>query len=178
MYTDKMQYQNALQLCLYVFSASGYGRCSVDEYRGCSSALFPDHDTKFESDQFTKITDAPNIIPTPPALVPYPVSAVSEACKCLGIPASDFSTRTATTTATTTTTLCPIPTTCGNEGVQWAYYQDSRIPFNSITCSGAYTWTVEEIKEMTPSYNSATTYLFLESTDSTDISIYGSTGTF
>lgn len=31
---------------------------------------------------------------------------------------------------------------------------------------------------MTPSYNSATTYLFLESTGSTDISIYGSTRTF
>ncbi|KAJ5548525.1 hypothetical protein N7513_005759 [Penicillium frequentans] len=125
-----------------------------------------------------QITDAPNIIPTPPDLLPYPVSAISQACKCLGIPASDFTTRTATTTATTTTTLCPIPTTCGNQGVQWAYYQDSGIPFNSITCSGAYTWTVEEIKDMTPYYNSATTYLFLESTGSSDISIYGSTKTF
>ncbi|KAJ5921025.1 hypothetical protein N7466_009351 [Penicillium verhagenii] len=126
----------------------------------------------------SQITDAPQVS-TPPALLPYPASAISQACKCLNIPASDITTHTSTKTATTTTTLCPIPTTCGNEGVQWAYYQDNGIPLNTAVCSGsAYTWTPEEIKDMTPSYTSTTTYLFLDSTGSTDISIYGSTETF
>ncbi|KAJ5807814.1 hypothetical protein N7474_009083 [Penicillium riverlandense] len=126
-----------------------------------------------------QITAAPEILPTPAALLPYPSSEISEACKCLSIPSSDLTTRTSTKTATSTTTLCPVPTTCGNEGVQWAYYQDSTIQYNSVVCSGRpYTWDPTDIKSKNPPYTSTTSYIFLESDGSTYISIYGSTTEF
>ncbi|KAJ5601079.1 hypothetical protein N7510_010613 [Penicillium lagena] len=131
-------------------------------------------DARLDIGAAAQITAAPEPSPTPKALQLYPSSDISQACKCLSIPASDLKTHTSTKKATTTTTLCPVPTTCGNEGVQWAYYKDSAIPYNGIQCSGPYTWDPTEIKSMAPSYSSTTSDIYLDSTGATDVSIYGS----
>ncbi|KAJ5806949.1 hypothetical protein N7474_010541 [Penicillium riverlandense] len=144
--------------------------------------VYPSHqtmaDARLNIGAATQITTAPKVSPTPAALLPFPSSEISQACKCLSIPASDLTTRTSTKTATSTTTLCPVPTTCGNEGVQWAYYQDNNIPPNAHPCRDGYTWDPTEIKTIIPSYTSTTPYIFLNATGDTDVSIYGSTQTF
>jgi hypothetical protein len=104
-------------------------------------------------------------------------SAVSSACKCLGIPTptstvyvsttyvpvvTSYSaidatqTTTATTTVPTTSTstvnFCPKPSICGNQGIQFAYYANE--PWDDHITAGldpAYYWGY------TPDYNGTTT---------------------
>jgi hypothetical protein len=61
--------------------------------------------------------------------------------------------------------------------MQWAYYQPPSIPYN-YNCNGGYSWDPTAIKDMTPSYNSTTTYIGLIDDGTSDISIYGSNQQF
>ncbi|KAJ5807726.1 hypothetical protein N7474_008995 [Penicillium riverlandense] len=63
-----------------------------------------------------------------------------------------------------------------NAGLEWAYYQN---PFTIISDPAYSNFDPSFLKNTTPIYNSSTTYIGLEvSSDSNDISIYGSTETF
>jgi hypothetical protein len=62
------------------------------------------------------------------------------------------------TTTTTTTSSCPAPTTCGNEGVQWAYYYPNPDPKPN---GGDYfdTFDPAALKTITPQYTNTTSYI-------------------
>ncbi|CAD0096406.1 unnamed protein product [Aureobasidium mustum] len=103
-------------------------------------------------------------------------SAVSSACKCLGIPTptstvyvsttyvpvvTSFSDVAATQTTIVTTTVpttstsavvsCPKPSICGNQGIQFAYYANEPWGDNIVTMDPENYWTV------TPDYLGTTT---------------------
>ncbi|KAK5988012.1 hypothetical protein PT974_12148 [Cladobotryum mycophilum] len=102
-----------------------------------------------------------------------PSSQISEACSCLSLPTPTTtvcntatviptviatssvvvtvtgspSTTTATSTVTVTSTGCPLPTTCGNLGIEWAYFHN---PSHDET--GNWDFTPENDKKRTPLY--------------------------
>jgi hypothetical protein len=104
-------------------------------------------------------------------------SAVSSACKCLGIPAptstvyvsttyvpvvTSYSAVAATQTTTVTTTIpttststvvsCPKPSICGNQGIQFAYYANEPWGDNIVAnMDPSYYW------KYTPDYSGTTT---------------------
>lgn len=70
------------------------------------------------------------------------------------------STFTTTATETSTVPYCPVPTTCANEGLQWAHYSN--------------VWSApEDLKTETPDYESTTTYVNFDF-EYEDSTIYGS----
>jgi hypothetical protein len=82
------------------------------------------------------------------------------------------------TTTTTTTSSCPAPTSCGNEGVQWAYYNPDPENLDNTWNTNRLFYNYFEpaaLKNATPQYNSTTSYISLPYTDGNSyISIYGS----
>ncbi|KAI5211067.1 hypothetical protein AUEXF2481DRAFT_88074 [Aureobasidium subglaciale EXF-2481] len=122
-------------------------------------------------------------------------SAISSACRCLGVPtptstlyvsttyvpvvtsysgvaATQTTTETTTipTTSTSTVLSCPTPSICGNQGIQYAYYANE--PWGNDIVNGldpAYYWSY------TPDYSGTTTEVGgINEGDESSITLYGS----
>ncbi|KAI5248216.1 hypothetical protein E4T43_01436 [Aureobasidium subglaciale] len=120
-------------------------------------------------------------------------SAISSACRCLGVPTptstlyvsttyvpvvTSYSGVAATQTTTETTTIpttstvlsCPTPSICGNQGIQYAYYANE--PWGNDIVNGldpAYYWSY------TPDYSGTTTEVGgINEGDESSIILYGS----
>lgn len=122
---------------------------------------------------------------TPAVLTKYPASIITSACSMLVSQATSTSTLTApvstiqTATQTTletsviTVTASPIPSTCGNKGIQYAYYGGSQYTEGN-NVNNVYP---EDYSNRIPTWISATTKvggIDISSGDSQAISLYGS----
>ncbi|KAL6880744.1 GLEYA domain-containing protein [Trichoderma novae-zelandiae] len=132
--------------------------------------------------------------PIPDCVTQYPTPDVTEACSCLSLPTPTVTsvrtvtvsptvtvtrttgvpgagspvTTTSTVTRTSTTRACPAPTTCGNQGIEFAYY--------NRTVGGDFAnFQPEAYKTIQPEYESATNIIGgISFQDSSPKSIYGS----
>ncbi|PNP54655.1 hypothetical protein THARTR1_05212 [Trichoderma harzianum] len=134
------------------------------------------------------------IPPIPECVTQFPTLDVTQACSCIDLPTPTFtSTRTvivsptititrtvgppgggppvlttSTSTQTITTRACPAPSPCGNQGIEFAYY--------NRTVGGDFAdWHPEEYKTIQPEYQNATNIIGgISFQDSAPKSIYGS----
>ncbi|EHK24204.1 uncharacterized protein TRIVIDRAFT_61010 [Trichoderma virens Gv29-8] len=134
------------------------------------------------------------IPPIPDCVTQYPTPDITEACSCISLPTPTFtSTRTvtisptititkttggrvggvpvvttSTATRTITTRACPAPSPCGNQGIEFAYYER--------TAGGEFAdFHPEEYKTIQPDYQNVTNVIGgISFQDSAPKSIYGS----
>ncbi|KAL7912505.1 GLEYA domain-containing protein [Trichoderma velutinum] len=138
--------------------------------------------------------DGYHIPPIPDCVTQFPTLDVTKACSCISIPTPTVtSTRTvtvsptititrtvgpagggppvvttSTSTRTITTRACPAPSPCGNQGIEFAYYNRS--------VGGEFAnWRPEEYKTIQPDYQNVTNVIGgISFQDSAPKSVYGS----
>ncbi|KAK4066059.1 uncharacterized protein Triagg1_8368 [Trichoderma aggressivum f. europaeum] len=134
------------------------------------------------------------IPPIPECVTQFPTLDVTEACSCIDLPTPTFtSTRTvfvsptititstvgplgrgppvvttSTSTQTITTRACPAPSSCGNQGIEFAYY--------NRTVGGDFAdWRPEEYKTIHPEYQNVANIIDgISFQDGAPKSVYGS----
>ncbi|ETS80724.1 hypothetical protein PFICI_08253 [Pestalotiopsis fici W106-1] len=117
-------------------------------------------------------------IPTPSTTVTSTVTVTPTATSIVQVAASATTTPTVTVTATSTSTeiVCPTPSSCDNQGLQWAEYYNSQGDNNDASYSNFY---AEVYKTQTPNVQGVTSTIGgIDASGGVAISIYGSSSTF
>lgn len=117
-------------------------------------------------------------IPTPSTTVTSTVTVTPTATSIVQVAASATTTPTVTVTATSTSTeiVCPTPSSCDNQGLQWAEYPNDQGDNNDATYSN---FDAAVYKTQTPDVSGVTSTVGgIDASGGVAISIYGSSSSF